>query len=1473
MKAQILKIAGVKTEKEFYKKYKTEADFMKVHGKAFKKAQMGTVISGSGDKLSNPKLINLQNMYDEADMDVTGMTDEMRQKQAAALQSSQAPAPSSGGGGGGGDMFGSIFKMLGGAGGGAGGEASGGGMGEMASALAKYGADIPRAQTGWNGAGSTNYGQPQQPYYGPASQQPVQSVGSLQPAGNTPSGQNLNQLNPLPTSQQLNAQPGQEEGIMDTIAKKAGPVGQLYGSYQALRGERRARKAAEQQKAVSDITLKASQTRPEQIQRKYVRPEDIQNTGEEFFPIYGVGTNPLARNGRYIHKAQDGTIETPEVDAVPTDWYEEGMDKDTYYGFKKQLDDAGYTSIAKPQSVNIGEMQDITEAQPQYNQLSDQQSSEFMETYNRDQGNSTSSFDSNSARDNWVQKTGLPWSEAKRLGYTSGSAKDNTKLLGELNDPRFKKENLRTVPSKNSSNSRTPVQHRETPSGRLTPIKPQSYAEAMKGKPKYSGNQGNIGTPDEGNMITRLGERLANPLQTFGEYIKYGELPSKGFSKYSKNAFDQVLGLKNPAYWANAVGNASDYASEGEYRKAVIEAADALPALGKLKYVKNVPFAKGLPAAKEFIKRAGYLGEGAKRISGPASKQLGQATPKLLQEGFTPNFVMYKNGGGIGGNPTEIQNTYGNGNSIYDDLGYEPLTDPNQVKSFYHGGRLHSMQDGGGTPWGQIGEVGSQVAGQASGGPNAGGDIGGQLGGTLGEAAGNAIAPGIGGPIGKAIGQVGGTLAGGFLDTNPKAIKRNQAATRRNIQTMALNSGFQGIQGQNASYVRDGGDIPNYEDGGYMNPEYNPQVITMFGDHDSQDFADYAHKDEFRAGGHLKAYTPPSERAMETYENGGGVKSYGLGGELQTHWGGGAETMSYNPYLPGTGETVMFRGKSHEEYSPNGETGIGVTYGGNPVEVERGEPMVELEEGGTVDPQTGEVQKSGVVFGNLKIPNQYIDMLGDKSAKGKKFKNYVADLSKTEAKQNKLIEKSTNELDAFTPITSFDKLKLTALQANIQGANMKLKDIADKKINAASLQNAINDTAEEHGLVADDLARGKVKIDKKANQQYAKFGGNFKKAQDGYKTIGIKPGTIDYNPIGQTSGGDLWKDETTYENVWKPKVYSAFNDPRRAEELIKNIENYKGQDASDVQAAIAKGKTPEEKKAIAIRLATDKKVGPFHEIMNQVIDYKLPTTTPTTTKTILPNNLPLELPKEKGADWMNIINAAIPYLRPSDQEALDMEQLYPEMYAMSSNQLEPVPAQGYQPDLGVPYDISLQDQLNANQADYRSMQRMVGYNPAAQANLNAQKYQANQQVLGNQFRANQEMKDKVYGENRNILNQAKLTNLGIYDKQYERQAQALSNTKATTQAALNSIADKYAKNKLENRTLGVYENMYNYRYDDQGRAINMNPLAQFNTEGRANVGSPKNVAPEGYEYETILKKKKEKDVAKNGSIVKSYKNI
>jgi len=118
--------------------------------------------------------------------------------------------------------------------------------------------------------------------------------------------------------------------------------------------------------------------------------------------------------------------------------------------------------------------------------------------------------------------------------------------------------------------------------------------------------------------------------------------------------------------------------------------------------------------------------------------------------------------------------------------------------------------------------------------------------------------------------------------------------------------------------------------------------------------------------------------------------------------------------------------------------------------------------------------------------------------------------------------------------------------------------------------------------------------------------------------------------------------------------------------------------------------------------------------------------------------------------------------------------------------------------------------------------------PFALAQFQAQKYAANEKILGEQFRQNQAMDMGVYNANTQTLNDAKLKNLGIFDQQYERQTEAKANTKAGKQAALTSLQDKIAKNKLENKTLGVYENLYKYRYDDKGRAINMNGIFQPN---------------------------------------------
>ena len=968
MKKEILKIAGVKSEKEFYKKYPTEEAFMKAHGKAFKKAQIGAYIGGDQDSGFQP--VSFKDVYDEADYGITGSTQDQRNEEMrrnAEVNATEQIAQNTSKKGGLGNIGSTIMQI---------GETLG---------SAKKGKKIGKAQFGTNA------------FYDPNTGMVDSSTGVV-----TANDTFLTGFDQASSVSSTNSGKGSGDWKKQ-ISKYAGPAGKLLQGFQQLKDEKEALQRAKQMQGVSDISLQAARTRPEQTQRRYVRPEDMVTTGEELAPIYGTGTNILAKNG------------------------------------------------------------------------------------------------------------------------------------------------------------------------------------------------------------------------------------------------------------------------------------------------------------------------------------------------------------------AEITNTFAP-NTLYDDLGYEPLNDSERYKQFIHGGKMYKAQDGFLTDLANSGggEMGSTLV-TAIGGENAGGNIGGTIGKTAGQL--------IGGPVGGMLGQVGGQIIGGLIDRNPQKIKKASNAAKKNIQNMALQQGLQGAQGQYTSFMKDGGEVGDeYK---WVSHTWQPQVIAKFGEHDVKDLLKPpADADMLRAGGHLKAYTPPSARAMSTER-----PMMQMGGELETHWGGYAEPMSYNPYLPEGGETIMFKGQSHEESDGKGNTGIGITYGDNPVEVERGEPAMKMKEGGDTS--------SLVVFGNLKIPH---NLLGDPAAKGKNFKKYVAELSKTENKQNKLVDKSIGSLDDLEIQTPFDRLKFNSLDMNIKGANAKLKDIAQKKMDASALQTAMNDTIEEYKLKTTD--KGVIQ---------AKKGAKIPTAQKGIKKTVTLPEIV-VSPKSKFDIGKLDKLPKRDMTVPIPKTISA--------------------------------------------VAPELKVKP-------------------------------EMVKKDDIDLATYFNQVLPYLRPTDAEELDPNQLMGEMYALSQNQLEPVQAQTFQPELSVPYDISLQDVLNENEASFRAQQRLVGYNPAFQSQLAAQKYAANQKVLGEQFRMNQAMKDQIYKENRNLLNQAKLQNLATLDQQYQRQAQAKATTKATNQAALNSIAAKYAQNKLENRTLQVYENMYNYRFDPRFRAVNMNPLFQAAIPTISN-----------YDYEDVAGKTNSSSKAKSGkkinlnsTIVKALKNI
>ena len=647
------------------------------------------------------------------------------------------------------------------------------------------------------------------------------------------------------------------------------------------------------------------------------------------------------------------------------------------------------------------------------------------------------------------------------------------------------------------------------------------------------------------------------------------------------------------------------------------------------------------------------------------------------------------------------------------------------------------------------------------------------------------------------------------------------------------------------------------------------------------------------------------------------------------------------------------------------------------------------------------------------------------------------------------------QLDELNPSDPFDKLKFNSLKSNVLGANTKLKDIAEKKKIAANLQEAINTTAEEYGVEADALSKGKLKPISNSNMNIAKDGITKKKnnsnegdvhqnlnqltqilankgidfkISSGYRK-GAKTSTgrdsqhgkggalditfpklgkeaynkmindpdiakfvydngltiideYDPNNLSQTkgSGGHLhfgFDKGTKLSDKFRKEYISKYPstttpETTNPEYLIKGNQkgaiDYNGEyylsnystttsettkipkdkvesinvaqkpnyiqhntnglygDVSTNNVEQLKANNPwydwdgfnpnsEEdvmnfqneankmlnKLGISERLDVDGKLGKHtasisvgygNDLQNNNNEFakgiELPETVITKKKT---SGIPKETPK-KDSKLLNVLSSVMPYIRPSDAEPLDYNQLLGEMYALSTNQLEPVQAQTYQPQLRTPYDISLQDILNENQADYKSQQRMIGNNPAAQVMLNAQKYAANQKVLGEQFRLNQANKDQVYSQNINTLNDANLKNLAIYDQQYDRQASAKANTKATTQAALNSISSKYLQNDAATRKLQIYENLYGFRFDDQGRAVNQNGPAVFNspqiTDGQdipiydndGNIVGYKRsnnqqtiesvrTLPINPEKTTNTKSKK----SLNGSIVKAIKNL
>lgn len=246
-----------------------------------------------------------------------------------------------------------------------------------------------------------------------------------------------------------------------------------------------------------------------------------------------------------------------------------------------------------------------------------------------------------------------------------------------------------------------------------------------------------------------------------------------------------------------------------------------------------------------------------------------------------------------------------------------------------------------------------------------------------------------------------------------------------------------------------------------------------------------------------------------------------------------------------------------------------------------------------------------------------------------------------------------------------------------------------------------------------------------------------------------------------------------------------------------------------------------------------------------------------------------------GNQVMTGLESALPYLRPSNQMPMDPQALTGEMFALATNQLEPVQAQKFVPYLTQGIQVSLQDQMNEVTAQTRAAERLARGNPEALAMIAAQAYDAKNKIKGEEFRLNQVEKQRVAETNRQVLNEANKMNLGIMDEQYVRQQTANSKTKEQARVALNSISDKILKNKFDNKELGIYENLYGFRFGPNGQAYNTN-LTTFNTPNVGAGATSLNNLTQLEKEQAILDARKAKAktaTAGQGGIVKSMHEL
>lgn len=516
------------------------------------------------------------------------------------------------------------------------------------------------------------------------------------------------------------------------------------------------------------------------------------------------------------------------------------------------------------------------------------------------------------------------------------------------------------------------------------------------------------------------------------------------------------------------------------------------------------------------------------------------------------------------------------------------------------------------------------------------------------------------------------------------------------------------------------------------------------------------------------------------------------------------------------GGSSVFTGPSHAD------GGIPIKYGDQLAEVEGSEPFFRSADG------------SLQIFGKMKVPN----------SGGKTFKAVAKDIAGEEDKASKLLDKSVQLINTKDPFNKYEKYSFNSGVVMAKYAQSRQADLANKKEQLASLQNLMlsdkeNTNRAKNGKTLKYANGGDLndpptkslaqRHNNPGNIKYAKWlekygatkgeaakdGGHFAvfpSLQAGQQAIMDLLDKPMYKNKTVKEAIKTWTGGGTYQNIpleIKNQVVGkldAFGKRRLLDTITMGEDskryNWEGVTSTPTGYNLppVEVSAPRIKQPVSVpdvfgnpNDATPPEITPF-------INTPAISSTPNTTSSITPLG-DIGIPNKRR----------LPSL--ADQNRLSFGQIAPELLTLATERRQFVPGQRYTPDLYTPYQVSFQDQLNQNQATFNDLVRRSGNNPTSLGALAAQKYNADSQVLANEFRTNQDISNQITNQNTSLLNQAQLTNLELQDRQMVRQTQADANTRANIRNAVSSISGKILQNRAENNTIRLYENMFNYRPD------------------------------------------------------------